>query len=80
MDEFATMPSIEPGEYEHYKGNRYEVLGIGAHTETLEYFVVYKALYARENGPEVWLRPYELFVSEVEVDGQMVPRFKKVEG
>jgi len=37
---------IEPGIYRHYKGNEYEVIGIGKHSETLEDLVVYKALYA----------------------------------
>ena len=33
MDE---LPEITLGEYEHYKGNRYRVLSVARHSETLE--------------------------------------------
>ena len=39
------MNKPNPGEiYRHYKGNVYQVLGVGLHTETLEELVVYKAV------------------------------------
>jgi len=37
--------SLKLGTYEHYKGNKYQVLGVVFHSETLEEFVLYKALY-----------------------------------
>lgn len=64
---------IELGEYEHYKGNHYEVLGVARHSETLEYLVVYRALYGEKN---LWVRPYEMFSENVEVEGGIVPRFR----
>ena len=64
---------IELGEYEHYKGNHYEVLGVARHSETLEYLVVYRALYGEKN---LWVRPYEMFSENVEVEGEIVPRFR----
>lgn len=67
---------IKLGIYEHSKsGNKYEVLGIGKHSETLEEFVVYKALYG-EGG--IWIRPLEMFLEEVEINGQKLPRFKYI--
>ena len=36
---------IPLGRYRHYKGNEYEVIGVARHSETLEEFVVYRALY-----------------------------------
>lgn len=79
MDEFADMPSIEPGEYEHYKGKRYEVFGIAAHSETREYLVVYKPLYMLPGKqPDFWVRPYGMFTETVEVGEKTIPRFKKV--
>ena len=41
-DEDFTIPL---GVYRHYKGNLYEVIGFAIHSETLEYMVIYKALY-----------------------------------
>ncbi len=47
--------SLEEGSiYEHYKGNRYKILCVGRHSETLEESVVYQAQYG--NG-DVWIRP-----------------------
>ena len=73
------MTSILPGIYEHYKGKRYEVIGVGHHSETLEEVVIYKALYVnKEFGKDsLWVRPAKMFVENVEIAGKSVPRFKK---
>lgn len=63
------------GHYRHYKGNEYEVIGEGTHTETEEKFVVYKSLYEPHT---IWLRPFDMFFEPVEIDGQKIPRFAKV--
>lgn len=78
MNEFEDMPSIVVGEYEHYKGKHYNVLGIGRHTETNEYFVVYTPLYEHSGQPDIWIRPYAMFIERVEIKGTLVPRFKKI--
>ena len=70
------MP-LETGLYRHYKGNLYKVMMTARHSETEEWMVVYKALYGEEG---FWVRPYEMFIGKVEVDGQMVERFEKIEG
>jgi len=67
---------LKKGLYKHYKGNLYEVFMTAQHSETEEWMVVYKALYGDEG---MWVRPYDMFVSQVEVDGQMVSRFEFVE-
>ena len=36
---------LQLGRYRHYKGNEYNVLMVAMHSETLEKFVVYEALY-----------------------------------
>ncbi len=69
------MMKLETGLYRHYKGNMYEVTMTAQHSETEEWMVVYKALYGKQG---MWVRPYEMFVEKVEVDGVMVPRFEKV--
>ncbi len=69
--------NVEKGLYLHYKNIRMEVLGVAKHSETLEDLVVYKHL---DDNPlsELWVRPLAMFLEEVEVDGKMVPRFKKI--
>ena len=66
---------IKIGKYEHYKGGQYEVLGIAKHSETMEEFVVYKALYGEG---DFWIRPLKMFLEEVEFGGKKVPRFKYI--
>ena len=68
------MDSDITGMYRHYKGNEYEVLGIGLHTETEEKLVVYKGLYEPY---QIWVRPYDMFFETVVVDGVEVNRFQK---
>jgi len=67
---------FKKGIYRHYKGNRYELIDIATHSETLEKMVVYKALYG---AGEVWVRPAHMWNEEVEVNGERVLRFKFVE-
>ena len=38
------LPEVRPGFYRHYKGDRYEVIGVARHSETLAPMVVYRAL------------------------------------
>jgi hypothetical protein len=64
---------LQEGIYKHYKGNLYEVLTTAQHSETEEWMVVYKALYGEEG---MWVRPYEMFVEKVEVDGKFISRFE----
>lgn len=67
------MDKLKLGEYEHYKGGRYKVIGKAKHSETLEELVVYQALYG-EMG--LWVRPLKMFLEEVEIDGKRVSRFR----
>lgn len=67
------------GKYQHYRTrNFYKVLGIAKHSETLEELVVYEALYDNPEG-QLWVRPKEMFLEDVEVNGQKVPRFTYIE-
>ena len=74
------MNEIPKGVYEHYKGKRYEVLDAARHSETLEWMVIYKALY-KGDFPDgtLWVRPLAMFTENVSVNGKRVPRFRRVE-
>jgi len=74
------MNELKLGEYQHFKGNLYEVIGVARHSETLEELVVYKALYdSEEFGPNsLWVRPKKMFMENVVVDGREMPRFRYV--
>lgn len=76
------LPIIKPGIYVHYKSEkmRYYVEGVGRNTETGEEYVIYKALYEADEKPDFWARPIDMFVSNVEVDSQVVPRFRRLDG
>ena len=54
------------GKYRHYKGNEYQVIGVGIHTETNEELVAYN----NEKG-ELYFRPKEMFLEQI-------PRFKLI--
>lgn len=74
------MEKIKLGRYRHFKGKEYEVIGIAKHSETLEDFVVYRALYESEFGKNaLWIRTLKQFIGEVELNGKKVKRFTFIE-
>ncbi len=66
------MEKIKLGKYRHFKGMEYEVIGVAHHSESLEDFVVYRALYG---DGDLWIRPLSMFLEKVERDGKTVDRF-----
>ncbi|WP_305805215.1 DUF1653 domain-containing protein [Stenotrophomonas sp. YIM B06876] len=75
MHVLSALPPIAPGHYRHFKGGNYEVVGVVRHSETLEPMVLYRPL---DSDVGLWVRPYAMFVAQVEVDGQLQPRFAPV--
>jgi len=69
------IPEVSKGHYRHFKGGEYEVLEVGTHTETGERLVVYRPAHG---GGEVWVRPVDMFLETVTVDGDTKPRFQKI--
>lgn len=64
-----------PGKYRHFKGKEYQLLGVAAHSETLEPMVVYRALYGDGS---LWVRPAAMWQETVERDGYRGPRFQYI--
>ncbi|WP_218354752.1 DUF1653 domain-containing protein [Alteromonas lipotrueiana] len=67
--------TIEPGIYQHYKGNYYAVFDVARHSEDESYLVVYRPCYGEK---ALWVRPLAMFSETVEKDGQTVPRFEYI--
>ncbi len=66
---------LRPGRYRHYKGRDYLVIDVATHSETEERLVVYRTDYGDHS---LWVRPLDMFVETVEVDGRTVPRFNYI--
>ena len=67
---------LKPGIYRHFKGNRYKLLYIARHSETMEPMVVYRALYG-EGG--LWVRPAAMWNETVSTADYHGPRFSPIQ-
>ena len=65
------------GLYQHYKGKNYIVRDLARHSETMEWLVVYECLYEND-AAKIWVRPMEMFLESIEIEGRVVPRFKYI--
>lgn len=69
--------------YTHYKhpDRIYEIVGVAKCTDDInQRLVIYKALYEGVfPAGQMWARPMDEFVGDVNVDGVKMPRFRKIE-
>ena len=72
MTEAEKANALKKGIYQHFKGNRYELIDIARHSENQEQYVIYRALYG-ERG--LWIRPLAMFNETIDRDGKRVKRF-----
>jgi hypothetical protein len=73
------IAKVPPGAFfEHFKGKKYKILGVGRYSETLGMCVIYQLLYdSPEFGDHAeWVRPLEMFLGNVVVNGKEMPRFR----
>jgi hypothetical protein len=68
------MNQLQAGIYKHYKGGLYYVLGTARHSETREKLVAYLQLSGKV-GTKIWVRPYDMFFENVNVNSIVKPRF-----
>ncbi|MCA9508793.1 MAG: DUF1653 domain-containing protein [Myxococcales bacterium] len=70
---------INPGEiWRHYKGKNYRIIALSLHSEDLSPYVVYEALYENPIS-KIWHRPLALFLGSLQVNGNVVSRFIKLD-
>lgn len=69
---------IRLGKYKHFKGHLYDIIGVAKYSEDeKQEFVVYNHTPLDKNGRiQLWIRPKKMFLEEVEINGEKVPRFK----
>lgn len=67
---------LQRGIYQHYKGKLYQVFHVATHSETEEKLVVYQCLYGDYS---MWVRPLSMFTETVEIEGEVIPRFKLIQ-
>ena len=66
---------MKKGIYEHYKGNKYQVIDTVKHSETEELMVLYRTMYGEK---DLWVRPFDMFFEDVIIDEKIIPRFKYI--
>lgn len=64
--------------FRHYKNKPYKYLGIVKHSETLEDLVLYETLYDNSIAKK-WVRPKEMFFSNVQIGTESKPRFQRID-
>lgn len=75
VSQYEAEDAIPLGKYRHYKGNIYNVIGKGTHTETNEQMVIYKSC---DGSDTVWVRPAGMWNELVVTATGTCKRFTKL--
>lgn len=66
--------------YKHYKWTVVDVIWVALHSETLEEMITYwhedKVKWQDKNS--LWVRPKKMFLENVEINWENIPRFKYI--
>ena len=66
---------ISQGErFRHYKGGEYQIIACAVKEDTLEPLIIYQSLLKGS----IWARTLKNWNEEVEIDGKLIKRFKKL--
>ena len=71
------MTPLPLGIYQHYKGNKYEVIDFAIHSETNEDMVIYRAL---KGDDKKWVRPLSMWGNPIDINGRTLMRFEYIAG
>lgn len=71
---------IERGIYRHCNGQEFNLVGFGRHTQTGEEIIVLSQWGPEDYVPDIkwWCCPKDQFIKNVNIEGEMVPRFKLI--
>lgn len=69
---------MKVGNYKHYKGKRYEVIGLAKDSQSLQDFVVYRPLYKNKYKDCLWIRPKKEFLGTVIINSKVKKRFEYI--
>lgn len=68
---------VKLGKYKHYKGGIVTVLGVAKHSEDYnQELVIYT--HPHESKEQMWARPIDMFLEDIEKDGYKGPRFEYI--
>jgi hypothetical protein len=74
--QIVSPPEVQRGVYIHFKGGKYEVVGVARAVDSSDYFVIYRPLYGDK---QLVARSCDDFMATVHIDNQELPRFRLVD-
>ena len=70
------MKKIAQGFYRHYKGGMAKVIDEAKNSETQEIYVAYYHKESESGEVTLWVRPKEMFLETVTIEGKKQKRFE----